>query len=43
MEVDDLREIIPGTIETISYLEYLDLEDNRIEHLGSDVFYGLVK
>jgi Leucine-rich repeat (LRR) protein len=39
---NEISEIIPGTFEKISSLEYLSLACNRIEHLERDVFYGLV-
>jgi len=38
---NEISDIIPGTFE-ISFLEYLDLGNNKIEHLESNVFSGLV-
>jgi Leucine-rich repeat (LRR) protein len=37
-----MNEIIPGVFGNKCLLEYLDIDSNRIEHLGIDVFYGLV-
>jgi Leucine-rich repeat (LRR) protein len=42
MEGNEISEIIPGTFEKISRLEYLDLNYNTIEHLEVDVFSGLL-
>jgi insulin-like growth factor-binding protein complex acid labile subunit len=38
---NEISDIIPGTLE-ISLLDYFDLGYNKIEHLGSDVFFGMV-
>ena len=38
-----IREIIPQTSEMIKSLDYLDLRNNRTEHLEINVFAGLVK
>jgi hypothetical protein len=38
----EISDVIPATLKTISRLEYLDLEDNRIEHLESEVLCWLV-
>jgi hypothetical protein len=37
-----INEIIPGTMEKISCLEFLHLVNNGIEHLESDIFSGWV-
>jgi Leucine-rich repeat (LRR) protein len=42
LNFNEISEIIQGTFE-ISLVDYLDLGHNRLEHLGSDVFYGLVE
>jgi Leucine-rich repeat (LRR) protein len=42
LERNEISEIIPGTFEKISRLEYLHLDYNKIEHLGCDTFCGLV-
>ena len=40
---NEISDIIPSTLETSSHLDYLRLDNNKIEHLESDVFCGLVK
>jgi len=40
---NEISEIIPGTFEKSSHLEYLYLHYNKIEHLESDVFCGMVE
>jgi len=42
MNSNEITEITPGTFENITHLEILNLANNRIEHLGVDIFYGLV-
>jgi Leucine-rich repeat (LRR) protein len=39
---NEIYEIISGEIGNNSFMEYLVLENNKIEHLGIDVFYGLI-
>jgi Leucine-rich repeat (LRR) protein len=39
---NEISEIIPGTFEKISHLEYLRLDNNVIVNLEFDVFSGLV-
>jgi Leucine-rich repeat (LRR) protein len=41
MRGNEITEIITGTFEKIGLLEYLKLEYNKIENLGSEVFSGL--
>jgi hypothetical protein len=41
LEDNELREIIPGTLENMKSLEYLYLINNRLHYLDSDVFSGL--
>jgi hypothetical protein len=38
-----ISKITPRTFENMSRLEYLDQQENMIEHLVTDVFSGLVK
>jgi len=40
---NEISEIIPGIRETFSHLKYLRLDYNKIGHLESDVFRGLLK
>jgi hypothetical protein len=42
MSGNNISEISPRTFEELSRLEYLDLADNRIEHLKVDAFLGLI-
>jgi len=42
LESNEINKIIPGVFVVNSPLEYLDLDNNKIEHLGIDIFYGLV-
>ena len=39
---NEISEIIPGSFENMNSLEDLSFEINRLEHLDSDVFSGLV-
>jgi Leucine-rich repeat (LRR) protein len=39
---NEISAIIPGTFQNMSNLERLYLGYNRLEHLDSDVFNGLV-
>ena len=39
---NEISELVTGTFENMSNLEHLELEHNRLEHLDSDVFSGLV-
>jgi len=41
MQRNKISDILPGTFEDMSSLEYLDLSYNRIKHLDSAVFSGL--
>jgi len=42
MSGNEISEIIPGTLEKLSGLQFLGLDFNIIEHLESDVFNGLI-
>ena len=41
MHHNEITEIMAGTFENMSSLEYLDLNYNKIKHLNSAVFSGL--
>jgi netrin-G2 len=41
LESNEVNEIIPGVSGNNSLLEYLDLDNNKIERLGREVFFGM--
>ena len=41
MQGNKISDILPGTFENMSSLEYLDLRNNEIKHLNSAMFGGL--